>query len=444
MLARQPQGGGAPRDIIDRVEYADWSPDGSGLAVVHRVGGKVRIEYPVGKVIYETAGWVSYARVSPSGKLVAFLDHPYSDNDGGSVAIIDLSGKKKSLNDSYVTLEGLAWRPDGDEIWFTGTKFGNSRELHAVTLDGKERLVFSGTGTLTLHDISKQGRVLLSRDDTRSGAAGLAPGAKSEIDLSWADWTNPRDISDDGKLFAFDESGDAGGDTGVIYVRPTDGSPAIRLGKGLSPTLSPDGKWVLAAVAAADGKYQMTELPTGAGESRPINTGDIQASQDFFFPDGHHVLMMGIRAGEHAMRMFVFDLNGGAPRPLGPEGAIINYRGCISKDGAFVAALDPDRRPTIYEVATGKATPIPGVIDGDEPNGWVDEKHVLVGRAEIPRRVFSIDISTGKRTLFKTFSPADPIGVVGDLAPIFSADLKSYVYTYARIISDLYILDGLK
>jgi hypothetical protein len=142
--------------------------------------------------------------------------------------------------------------------------------------------------------------------------------------------------------------------------------------------------------------------------------------------------------------MFVFDLNGGLARPFGPEGAITRYRGCISKDGAFVAALDPERRPTIYEVATGKATPIPGAVDGDEPNHWVDEKHILIGRAEIPRRIFSIDISTGKRTLFKTIYPADPIGLAGDLGPIFSLDLKSYVYFYSRVLSDLYVFDNLK
>ena len=444
MLARQPQGGGAPRDIVDGVEYADWSPDGSSLAVIRRVAGKIRIEYPIGKILYETPGWVSHARISPNGKLIAFVDHPYSRDDGGSVAIVDSSGNKKTISTSYVSLQGLAWRPDGDEVWFTGTKSGSNRELRAVTLDGKERLVYLGTGTLTLHDISKQGRVLFTRDDWRAGMVGLAPGAKSETDLSWHDWTVPRDLSDDGKIVSFDETGEAGGETGAIYMRPTDGSPAIRLGDGTAPSLSPDGKWVLAMTLGSDGKRHLTEFPTGAGESRPIDTGDVQVHQAFFFPDAHHVLKLGNRADEHGQRMYIYDLNGGSPRPLGPEGATFRYRRCISNDGALVAALDPNRHPVVYDVATGKATLIPGVLDGDEPVQWIDEKHIIVGRTEIPVHVFTIDLSTGKRTPFKTFSPMDPTGLIDNAPPNFSADLKSYIYSYSRITSDLYVLDGLK
>jgi serine/threonine protein kinase len=444
MLARQPMGGGAPRDMIDGVEYADWSPDGSSLAVVRRVAGKVRIEYPIGKILYETPGWVSHARISPNGKLVAFVDHPYSRDDSGSVATIDATGNKKIIGTPYVSLQGLAWYPNGNEVWFTGTKSGSSRELHAVSLDGKERLVYVGTGTLTLHDISKQGRVLFTRDDWRAGMVGLAPGAKSEIELSWHDWTIPRDISDDGKVVSFDETGEAGGETGAIYVRPTDGSPATRLGDGVGPTLSPDGKWVMALAVGSDGKRRLTKFPTGAGESRLIDTGDVDVHLAFFFPDGHRLLEVGNRSSEKGQRMYVQDLNSGAPRPLGPEGGSFRYRGSISKNGSLVAALDPDRHSVIYDVATGNATPIPGVVDGDEPIQWIDEKHILVGRTEIPVRVFNIDLSTGKRTLFKTFSPMDPTGLIDNSPPNFSLDLKSYIVGYTRITSDLYILDGLK
>ncbi|HEY2820717.1 MAG TPA: WD40 repeat domain-containing serine/threonine protein kinase [Candidatus Acidoferrum sp.] len=444
MLARQPLGGAAPRDVIDGVEYADWSPDGSNIAVIRRVVGKVRIEYPIGKVLYETPGWVSHLRISPNGKLIAFVDHPYTRDDGGFVATVDSSGNKKIISDSFVSLQGLAWRPDGDEIWFTGTKSGSNRELRGVTLGGKERLVYLGTGTLTLHDISKQGRILFTRDDWRAGMVGLGPGAKSEIDLSWHDWTVPRDVSDDGKIVSFDETGEAGGETGTLYIRPTDGSPAIRLGDGTAPSLSPDGKWVLALVPGPDGKRHLSQFPTGAGESHAIDTGDVQVHQAYFFPDGHRVLEEGNAAGENGVRMYIHDLNGGSPRPLGPQGVSFRYRRCISSDGKLVAALDPDRRPAVYDVATGKATLIPGVLDGDEPVQWIDEKHIIVGRTEVPMHVFTIDLFTGKRTPLKTFSPMDPTGLIDNAPPTFSSDLKSYVYSYSRITSDLYVLDGLK
>jgi hypothetical protein len=91
--------------------------------------------------------------------------------------------------------------------------------------------------------------------------AGLAPGESKERDLSWHDWTVPRDLSDDGTLVSFDETGEAGGETGGLYVRQTDGSPAVRLGDGRSPTFSPDGKWVLARSPAV--RRGVIELPTG-------------------------------------------------------------------------------------------------------------------------------------------------------------------------------------
>jgi Tol biopolymer transport system component len=443
MLARAPLGGGAPRDIVDGVEYADWAPNGTALAVVRRVGGKVRLEYPLGKVLYETAGWASHPRVSPDGKLVAFVDHPYERDDDGEIAIVDQGSNKKTLTGEFVSAQGLAWWPTGAEVWFTGTTSGSSRELRAVSLSGKERLIYLGTGTLTLHDISKQGRVLFSRDDLRAGMIGLAPGESKERDLSWHDWTVPRDLSDDGKLVSFDETGEAGGETGGLYVRGTDGSPAVRLGDGRSPTLSPDGRWALALSSGV--RRGLIELPTGAGESQTISPGEVQVHQAYFFPDGHHILDLGNAPGSHALRLWVQDSAETAPRPISPEGATISYRSCISPDGKQVAAQDPEGTITIYPVSSGTPAVVPNVQPGDVPVQWTpDGKALLVGRREVPSRIFTIDLATGQRKLFRSFSPADTTGLFSNAPPQFSRDLKSYVYTYQRITSDLYIVDGLK
>jgi eukaryotic-like serine/threonine-protein kinase len=441
MLGRAPSGGGAAREIAAGVEYADWSPDGSALAIVRPVAGKMRLEYPLGKVLYETAGWVSHPRISHDGKLIAFIDHPYERDDSGTIAVVDLAGNKKTLSGQFVSAQGLAWSLN-NEVWFTATTSGSSRELRAVTLAGKERLVYLGTGTLTLHDIFKDGRVLFSRDDMRAGMIALAPGESKERDLSWHDWTIPRDISDDGKLVAFDETGEAGGETGEIYVRGTDGSPAVRLSDGSAPSLSPDGKWVLARGFSL--QHALLKLPTGAGESGTISTGDVQAHQAFFFPDGRHILLMGNQTG-HGLRLWVGDTSGSAPQPISPEGATVRRRGCISPDGKQVAARDPEGNITIYPVAGGKPLVVPNAQPGEEPVQWTpDGNSLLVGRSEVPARVFEINLTTKERKLLQSFMPSDPTGLFGNAAPDFSRDLKSYIYSYERITSDLYVVEGLK
>ena len=105
--------------MLENVQWADWSPDGNNLAIVRDVGGRNQLEFPIGKVLYETSGWISHPRVSRKGDQVAFLDHPLPGDDAGSVKVVDLSGNVKTLATGFQTAQGLAWSADGREIWFT-------------------------------------------------------------------------------------------------------------------------------------------------------------------------------------------------------------------------------------------------------------------------------------------------------------------------------------
>src|SRR5207244_10323245 len=133
-LAQLSIGADAPRDLLDNVEDADWTPDGSTLAVVHIVGGQSRLEYPVGKVLYESAGWITNVRFSPKGDRLAFIDHNLLGDDGGTISVVDLNGKKSDLTERWASALGAAWSPSGDEIWFTATATGFSRSLRGITL----------------------------------------------------------------------------------------------------------------------------------------------------------------------------------------------------------------------------------------------------------------------------------------------------------------------
>jgi DNA-binding winged helix-turn-helix (wHTH) protein len=91
-LGQVPLTGGTPRQIAEKIEWADWSPDGKTLAIVHEVAGKDRLEFPLGHVLYETSGWISHVRVSPNGREIAFLDHLIQGDDEGAVSVVDLEG----------------------------------------------------------------------------------------------------------------------------------------------------------------------------------------------------------------------------------------------------------------------------------------------------------------------------------------------------------------
>src|SRR5438876_2294269 len=278
-------GADAPRDLLDNVEDADWNPDGSALAVVHEVGGKDRVEYPIGKVLYETAGWISNLRFSSRGDRLAFVDHPLLGDDGGTISVIDLSGKKTDLTERWASALGLAWAPSGDEIWFTATASGFSRSLRGVNLSGKLRELLTAPGTLTLHDTSTGGRALISRDALRAGAIGLIPGETKERDLSWQDWTVPGALSEDGKLLLFIEAGEAGGGEYAVFTRETNSNSAVRLGQGSARALSPDGQWALVQRQNLS-PPDFVLLPTGVGQQRAVPTGNVSPSFGQFLPDG--------------------------------------------------------------------------------------------------------------------------------------------------------------
>ncbi|MBI5444796.1 MAG: serine/threonine-protein kinase, partial [Deltaproteobacteria bacterium] len=228
-LARSSLSGGAPREVLEATEWADWAPGGEKLAVVRAVPGGRRLEMPIGKTVVETRGWLSHPRISPSGDAVAFLDHPVPGDNGGSVEIADRRGRR-TLSGGWKAVWGLAFSPRGDEVLFSASERETARSIWAVDLEGRKRIIASLPLRMTLHDVARDGTMLLTHDLLRRSTFVVAPGESSERDLSWLDYTNAKDLSDDGRTLLFSEDGEGGGATYAVYTRGTDGSPAIRLG----------------------------------------------------------------------------------------------------------------------------------------------------------------------------------------------------------------------
>jgi Tol biopolymer transport system component len=442
-LAQVPLAGGAPRELMKDVEWADWSPDGKSVAIAHFVKGKQQLEFPAGKVLFETGGWIGEPRVSPKGDRIAFIDHPSTSDNGGDVAIVDLAGKKTALSTDWSAAEGLAWSPSGDEVWFTASKSGSSQMLYAVTQTGKLRLVERSSGSMRLLDVARDGRVLLGQEDARLMMIAHTQGSAEDRDLSWLDWSVPNDISSDGQTLIFTEGGEGGGADYSVYMRKIDGSPAVRLGEGFANALSPDGQWVL-ATHSHESPVQIYLLPTGAGEPKQLTHDAMDHSDPNWFPDGKRIIYNAGLPG-HPTRVYIASFEGGEARAITPDG-VFSIEHPVSPDGKFILARDPEHaRLMMYPVDGGEPRVVERPSDSGRPVRWGADGHsALAGRTTPPWTINRLDLSTGKAAPVATITLSDPTGFKGFAGFTISADGKTYVYSTTQVLSDLYLAHGIK
>lgn len=444
-LARAPLAGQAPREVLERVQEADWAPDGDGLCVVRDVNGRNRLEFPVGKVLYETNGWLSHPRVSPAGDEVALIEHPLRWDDQGAVIIVSRSAEKRVVSKTWQSAGGLAWGPGGREVWFTAAPAGAGRELHAATVGGAERVVLRVSGNVTLQDIHRSGRVLLSDDKWRRRLFFRGAGATRETELTWLDWSYPRGVSADFSKLLFDEAGDGGGREYAVYLRPTGGGPAVHLGRGNGLALSPDGRWALTATVSTPA--QLVLVPTGPGEPRQLAGGSIDHRVASFLPDGKRILFGGSEPPK-GQRLFIQALDGGPPAPVTSEGTTFadGVTVPVSPDGRSILVSGPDGSISIVPIDGGPARPLASLLGGDAAIGWgADSRSLFVVRpGELPAQVSRLDLDTGRRTPWREILPADPAGTAAINPILIRPDGSAYVYGTPQILSDLYVVDGLR
>jgi DNA-binding winged helix-turn-helix (wHTH) protein len=441
-LARAPLAGGAAKSLLDSVLDADGTPDGSAFAVVHVVPGEgARIEFPIGRVLAR-ANRPTNLRLSHDGRLLAFIEHPRTGDDRGSVVILDATGKALAYSTTYASAEGLAWSPDDREVWFTAARTGGSLALRALGRDGRERGLLPASGRLVLHDVSRSGSLLLDRAEARLGIGFVGPDGATR-DLPWFDAPQAVSLSPDGRTLLFSESGEAGGPEYSFYQRTTDGGLPVRLGAGAPTALSPDGRFAL--VVPLRNPDRIDFVPTGPGETRTLRyDGIFQYEWAGLTPDASRVVFVG-REKEHNMRVWIGDPQGGRPRPITPDGLIVT-RDTMSPDGATLFAPCRPRLFCLFPLDGGAPRQLP-TLEGRVPTGWDASGKALFVRSDVgPARVRleRLDLASGARTPFRDFGPADPVGaaVVGRI--FVSRDGRSFAFNYARKLSELYVLPRLE
>ncbi len=439
ILARVPLAGGEPRQILENVAEADWSPDGKSLAIVRKTEGTFRLEFPIGKVLYETRGRPPLGvKVSPQGGQIAFYDFDPETLDY-AVAIVDVDGRKRILSRGWKGTSGLDWSPRGEEVWFNTAVAGGDPAMRAVSLSGKLREVTQAPVWLNLMNIGHDGRILLTEVSNRMGMRTKLAAEKEEKDLSWLDTSQARDISPDGKMLLFLELSYGDGRNPAIYIRKTDGSPAVHLGDGVRAALSPDGKWV-ASTVREKGRSQLILLASGAGESRSLTTAGMRYESADWFPDGKRLLFTGGEK-DRPPRVFAQDSRGGRPVPITPEGVT---GCCVSPDARQIVAKRGGKF-FLYPVNGGDPRALADAAPNESAIRWhASGDSIFVGRmGDTNIELLRMDARTGAKTLLRDLRPPDPLGVTASSVTV-TPDGASYAFSYQRDLSNLFLVTGLK
>ncbi|MFZ1615317.1 MAG: protein kinase [Holophaga sp.] len=455
-LAQMPGGGGNSRDLLENVLEAAWRNSGQKLAVVTQDSGfRSRLECPPGKVLHTSLGSLKLLRMSPAGDRLALVDGTGGRTD---VMVFEASGAGRILftkaEDAFASsLTGLAWKPDGTELWYSEQQ-GSQTAIWALTMTGRRRLVWRAYGTIQLLDLAANGRVLAASHQVRTGVFFQLLGQASVRDLSIQDGTQAIAFTPDGSALLLQESASLDGNTGqdLTYLLNLEGGSPVRLAQGSPRSLSPDGKYVGMSIQEGESETPgnvLTFVPTGAGSLLKVGVPDRFEGLDdgLLFQKGTKVLFAGLEKGQD-WRFYTMDRTGGVPRPFTPVGIRAPRPLLLSPDGTTMVGTTTTRGQHTRYALNGEGTqPIRGLKDWETPFAWTaDGRNLLVsGRAdELPIQIYLLDPDTGKRRLVHTFAPPDATGYLQTPQICMSADGKRFAFTFRKKLSELFLIEGLK
>jgi eukaryotic-like serine/threonine-protein kinase len=444
-LATVSMGGGAPREIMDDVSEADWSPDGKEMAVMigNAFHGDTRIEYPVGKVLVPTtAHWMSGMRVSPDGKRIALFMHPQNDDDRGDVLVVDRDGKQTTISSGWESLEGLAWAPSGQEVWFSSATTGEQYCIHGATLSAKQRTVYCGTSPTVIQDALPNGPVLVSAEEGRVWLELVEHGKTEGRDVNWLDNPyNPR-LSRDASVMMFTDQSSQGGNEYSVYARKTDGSPAAKIGGGeFGADLSPDGRWAL-LLRQDDPGARIQIVPVGPGQPIVLHWDGIQPNWGTWFPDGDHILFAATENGV-GDGTYMTDRSGTKPKLLTKDSFLWPV---VSPDGRTIIVLH-DGQPALLTIGETTPRPIPGLKPDELISAWTTDPKVVYIEVRGPegRQIDKLNLETHQRQVWQVWKVKDPVGLLPATVPAaITPDGSKMIFSYHKQFATLYRTSTMK
>ncbi len=429
-LAVASAAGGTAREVAEDVEYADWSSKGE-LAVVRVIGGKRQLEYPLGTPIFETTGWIVNPRISPNGEAVAFLHGEPAVPQ--QALVVDRRGQVRSLS-SLTSLgggTGLAWTPNGEEVWVSTTD-----ALWAGRFSEPWRLVYQGVYEMRIEDIASNGTVLVDAQDSRRDLLFVPAAGQPQRPLSWSDRTFLGALSDDGRSVLFSRFSDGS----FTFIEPTDGSAPLKLGPGYALALSHDGKWALSRPDDYKEALSLLSVGPGAPKLLPLPGLDLAAAR--WLQDDKAIVFAGRPTAQKQFKLYRVALEGGVPKLV--SNTVVNPHFLEpSKDEHFVAARDLDDVVTLFPLDGGPPVPLPELGKDMAPAGWTGTGQLWVRSLAVPSHMLLYDIRSRHSLEERTIAPSDPTGVWRIPQVHITPDGRVVAFDYERSLGYLYLLDGL-
>jgi Tol biopolymer transport system component len=436
---------GAPKVWVENVREADWSPDGSTLAIVRVVDGQHQLEYPIGNVLYRFPGYLSDPRVSPDGKQVAFMEHQVPDDDRGWVKVVGADKAVKTLAGEYWGEESLSWSRDGGHLYFAASKGGNETyQPIVVNVNGRPqpRQTFSSPGAMLIEDLSPDGRQLVMRLDRRLQMRILMPGDTDDRDAGFQDFAIAGSISPDRKSLLFTDLSATAGTNYATALRDIASGKVVRLGEGASFGFSGDGSWAGSQVPSSG---EILLFPLGAGETVRLPRGNIEnyvGSVPQWFPSSRRLLVCGNERGRKS-RCYAQDAATGALTPLTPEGVESAF---LTRDERTLLTKSNSGSYEVRGIGSDQASPARGFTPTDKPIGWSNDGRsvVVTTGGQIPARVERVDVSTGARTFLRELTPPDRAGLTAVELEQWIDDGRGYVFRNQRTLSTLFVATGVR
>jgi eukaryotic-like serine/threonine-protein kinase len=448
-LARTETAGGTPRELVENTEFADWGPSGE-LAVVRNVGAASTLESPVGKVLFQTTGWISNPRFSPRGDRIAFLHHPFFYDDMGEPRVVDLQGEGRALVPAWPRILGLAWTPDGSEVLFTAGGVQRN-QLVAVTEAGASRTLYVSPADLRLEDVGPDGAVLVTEQFERSELGLSVAGQPQQSTLTWANWTTfVATVADDGSIL-FSESVPFTPDPGArpvqpvwtLFLRPGKAAAQV-LGRGSSLDLSPDRRWAL--ILAVD-RRGLSAMPTGPGQERTIDVQGLEIAAGRWLKDGTRLVVSARKPADADYHVFVTQEGSTSFARLSDVPVTARRVLHLSPDDRWVATLDKDDHLVVLSTRDGAAVRLAEAGPDAIPRGWSADGHLWISRGgdrtPVVGRLIRLDVERHRVLEERAVSPAEASGAIYLRDIAISPDGRSVAYIYGRNVGYLYVLRGL-